>query len=159
MERNATKLCWKWNLTSRMLCQCKRVNVELSTHLSFIILIKWWLDGEQVGDHQHPPSEPNCELHLQESWSGHLWYQHPSWVLTLLSKRDSCYLPVNLKLVPPPNTPPLHRPPHPHPHLCSSSSIMFSEQSKIVSADARFLWFSCKIVFWMLLWQICGHSL
>ena len=60
---------------------------------------------------------------------------------------------------PPPFTPHPH-PHYPHPHLCSSSSIMFSEQSKIVSADTRLLRIiTCKIVFWMLLWQICDHSL
>ena len=37
-----------------MLYHCMIKDVLTSTCQSFIILIKWWLDGEQVGAHQHP---------------------------------------------------------------------------------------------------------
>ena len=43
-----------------MLCHGNHNRLVLSTHLSFIILIKWWLDGEQVGAHQHPTWAQLC---------------------------------------------------------------------------------------------------
>ena len=92
-----------------MLCDGNHNGLVVSTHLSFIILISY--DDLMVNKSEptNTQLEPNCALHLRESWSGHLWYQQPSWRLTLLSKRDSL-LQVNLKLAHPPKTNP---PPHP----------------------------------------------
>jgi len=73
--------------------------------------------------------ELEVELHLSLDRGLDMVAQHPSWLLTLMSNRDSFYLQVNFKIGTSPIKPLTPTSVH-HPIL--------PEQSRIVSVDASF---------------------
>ena len=114
--KNTSILCWQLNFTSPNAPSCwlsqeKLVQSSVLQHPDH--MLNGWLTS------RFSP-QPTTRDQLQIEVALHLiqivvWtsvVQHPSWVLTLLSKRDLFHLQVNFKIGPSP-----YKTPHPiHPH-------------------------------------------